>query len=399
MKIIEGSITAPKGFKAAGVHCGIKKKKKDLAIIYCEVPANAAAVFTSNKVKAASILVSQDAIRKGSKIQAIVANSGSANACTGKKGIEDVKETVEFTAKEFGIQKNSVLVASTGKIGMSLPMDKIKQGIKKVVSMLDSNGSSDAALAILTTDKIKKEIAVEIKIDGVPVRIGGIAKGSGMIYPNMATMLCFLTTDILIDRNALKSALKTSVDSSFNLITVDGDRSTNDMVAVLANGLAGNEKVYRNSSAYRIFQQVLSYVCTFLAKMMVKDAEGATKFIEVKVAGAASFAEAKIAAFSIANSNLVKTAMYGEDPNWGRIVSAVGNAPIKLNPNKIDVFFSGIPVVCNNAPVSGGRERAKRLLSNNEIVIFVDLGIGKGKCSVWTSDLTPGYVKINAAYT
>jgi len=208
-----------------------------------------------------------------------------------------------------------------------------------------------------------------------------------------------LTTDILIDRNALKSALKTSVDSSFNLITVDGDRSTNDMVAVLANGLAGNEKVYRNSSAYRIFQQVLSYVCTFLAKMMVKDAEGATKFIEVKVAGAASFAEAKIAAFSIANSNLVKTAMYGEDPNWGRIVSAVGNAPIKLNPNKIDVFFSGIPVVCNNAPVSGGRERAKRLLSNNEIVIFVDLGIGKGKCSVWTSDLTPGYVKINAAYT
>jgi len=399
MKIIEGSITAPKGFKAAGVHCGIKKKKKDLAIIYCEVPANAAAVFTSNKVKAASILVSQDAIRKGSKIQAIVANSGSANACTGKKGIEDVKETVEFTAKEFGIQKNSVLVASTGKIGMSLPMDKIKQGIKKVVSMLDSNGSSDAALAILTTDKIKKEIAVEIKIDGVPVRIGGIAKGSGMIYPNMATMLCFLTTDILIDRNALKSALKTSVDSSFNLITVDGDRSTNDMVAVLANGLAGNEKVYRNSSAYRIFQQVLSYVCTFLAKMMVKDAEGATKFIEVKVAGAASFAEAKIAAFSIANSNLVKTAMYGEDPNWGRIVSAVGNAPIKLNPNKIDVFFNGVPVVCNNAPVSGGRERAKRLLSNNEIVIFVDLGIGKGKCSVWTSDLTPGYVKINAAYT
>lgn len=400
MKIIKRNITSPEGFIASGVHCGIKKKKKDLAIIYSRIPADAAAVFTSNKVKAAPLIVNQDILRKNRKIQAIVINSGNANACTGKEGIDDVKKTIEFTAKELGIPAGSILVASTGKIGMFLPMDKIKQGIKYAISVLNRNGGSDTASAILTTDKIKKEVAVEIKIDGVPVRIGGIAKGSGMICPSMATMLCFLTTDILIDRNALSSALKTAVGDSFNLITVDGDRSTNDMVVVLANGLAGNRKIYRNSPGYRKFQEALSYICTVLAKLIVRDGEGATKFIEVKVKGAASYADAKKAGFSIANSPLVKTAMYGEDPNWGRIVSAVGNSQIKLNPEKMKVFFNGIQVVRNNAPVAGGREKAKKLLSRSRnIVILVDLGIGKYECSIWTSDFSPAYVKINAAYT
>ncbi len=399
MKVIEGSITAPLGFKAAGIHCGIKKKRKDLAIIYSEVPADAAAVFTSNKVKAAPILVSKDIISKGSKIQAVVINSGSANACTGKKGIEDAKETIILASKILEVPSSSVLVASTGKIGMMLPMDKVKKGIKKAVSIMDEYSGTDAAAAILTTDLIKKEIAVEVEIGETTVKIGGITKGSGMIYPNMATMLCFITTDALIDRAALESALKTAVNQSFNLITVDGDRSTNDMVVVLANGLADNKKLYKNTSEYKVFRQALVYVCLTLAKMMVRDGEGATKFIEVKISGAASYADAKTAAFSIANSNLVKTAMYGADPNWGRIVSAVGNSQIKLDPEKINVFFNGIHVVRNNAPVPGGREKAKGLLKGKDITIPIELGIGKGECTIWTSDLSSEYVKINAAYT
>jgi len=396
---ISGGITAPKGFKAAGVHCGIKRKKKDLAIIYSEVPAEASAVFTSNQVKAAPLLVDQNLLKEGDKFRAVVINSGNANACTGRKGIEDAKKMAVWTAKELGLLPAEVLVASTGKIGTFLPMDRIRQGIKNAVSSLDKNGSSDAAYAILTTDKVKKEIAVEIKIDGVVVRIGGIAKGSGMIYPNMATMLSFITTDALIDRDALKIAFKTAVDKSFNLITVDGERSTNDMVVILANGMAGNKKIYRNSSGCRIFQKALDYVCTELAKKIVRDGEGATKFIEVRVEGAANFEDAKKAAFSIANSNLVKTAMYGEDPNWGRIVSAIGNAPIKIDPEKIKVFFNGIQVVRKNMPVAGGREKVKKLLSQNNIEISVNLGIGKGDCTVWTSDLSPEYIRINSLYT
>ena len=397
MKIIKGGITAPKGFKAAGVHCGIKKKKKDLALIYSEVPANAFALFTSNKVKAAPLLVCKKQLQKNNKIQAVVINSGSANACTGEKGIGDAHKTIKIASETLRINKNKVLVASTGKIGIFLPMDKIKKGIEKACSQMSKYGYKDAAEAILTTDTCSKEMAVEIDIDGVPARIGGVAKGSGMIHPGLGTMLCFLTTDAKITSSLLKKSINNAIITSFNSITIDGERSTNDMVLILANGMAGNKEISSGTPEANKFQNALNYVCLELAKMIVKDGEGATKFAEITVKGALNDIQARTAAFYIAESSLVKTMLYGKDPNWGRIVSAVGNAPIKLNPDKIKVFFDGICVVQNTMP-AGGREKAKKLLKNRSIIISVDLGIGKGKWTVWTSDLSTEYVKINAAY-
>lgn len=398
-KIIKGGITAPQGFKAAGVHCGIKKKNKDLAIIYSEVPATTIGLFTSNKIKAPPILVDQKQLQKNNKIQAVVVNSGNANACTGERGIKDALKTIEITAKTLKINKNAVLVASTGKIGIFLPMEKIRKGIEKACSQMSKFGYRDAAEAILTTDTFKKEIAVEFNIREVPVRIGGIAKGSGMIHPGFATMLCFITTDVFIAPELLKKSINNAIISSFNSITIDGERSTNDTLLILANGMAENRKILSMNTECRKFQDALNYVCLELAKNIVRDGEGATKFVEVGVKGALNDIQARTAAFYIAESMLVKTALYGEDPNWGRIISAIGNAPIKLEPGKIDIFFNGVQVVKNNIPVVGGRERAKKVLCSKEIKISVDLNIRNGKWRVWTSDLSPGYVKINAAYT
>jgi len=400
MKVIKGSVTAPKSFAAAGVHSGIKKKRKDLALIFSKVPAVAAAVFTTNKVKAAPVLVDKQIIKKGGPVQAVVANSGSANACTGRQGIKDAVETMKFTAALLGIPQDNVFVASTGKIGMPLPLDRIKYGVKLAASIMNESYASgtDAATAIMTTDLARKEIAVETTVSGKKIRIGGIVKGSGMIHPGMATMLCFITSDAVIERRALSSALKQSVGSSFNMITVDGDRSTNDTVLVLANGRAGNKKITSGSPGYGTFCQALEYVCLRLAKAIVKDGEGATKFIEIKIKGAASLSDAKKTAFSIATSCLFKTAMYGSDPNWGRIVSAVGNAPVSMDPEKLKVYINGILVVKNNAPVPGSREKARELLTGKNAVIEVDMQTGKSGCVIWTSDLSTRYVRINAAY-
>lgn len=398
MKIIKGGVTAAKGFKACGIHCGIKKKKKDLAIIYSEIPAITSALFTINKVKAEPLILSQKQLMKNSKFNAIIANSGNANACTGKQGMANALKTVDIAAKELNAEKKSILIASTGMIGKQLQIDKIISGIKTAVPLLSKNGSSSAASAILTTDTFTKEIAVEIKISGVAVRIGGIAKGSGMIYPNMATMLCFISTDALIDKKALDYVLKTAVDKSFNSITVDGDRSTNDMVSIFANGVAKNKLLTIKSKGLGEFAKGIEFVCIQLAKMIVKDGEGATKFIEIKVSGAKTYADAKKVGFSIANSNLVKCAMFGEDPNWGRVVSAVGNSGIELKLEKIKVYFNNKLIYKNSTPVAGAREKIHKSLTKKEILISVDLGVGDKSSSVWTSDLSYGYVKINAEY-
>ncbi|HHF98960.1 MAG TPA: bifunctional glutamate N-acetyltransferase/amino-acid acetyltransferase ArgJ [Candidatus Aerophobetes bacterium] len=409
MKEIEGGITAPCGFKASGVHCGIKRNSPDLALIFSKFEAIAAGMFTINKVKAAPVVISQKKLRRG-KARAIVANSGNANACTGKKGFENANRMCKVAARELGIDPQEVLVASTGVIGEQLPIEKIEEGIKAAAKNLSSQGSLNAAQAIITTDKKIKQIAVETEIPGQgkkKVKIGAIAKGSGMIAPNLATMLCFITTDACITLDALKEALRIAVDKSFNQISVDGDMSTNDTVIALANGKAGNKtiKTWKRKPTLRIkdenfdiFCKNLEYVCAYLAKEIVRDGEGATKIFEVKVEGAPFPKDARRIARKIATSNLVKTALAGASPNWGRIMAALGSAHTKVKLEKVDIIIEDIQVVKNGEAAGAPLSELRKRLLKNEISIVVKLNQGNCNSTFWGCDLTEKYVKINKRY-
>lgn len=400
MKEIEGGITAVRGILAAGISCGIKKDgRKDLALIVSEADASAAGVFTENHVKAAPVLLSQKNIKRG-MARAIIINSGNANACTGKIGYKHAEDMADFTAQSIGVSSNNILVASTGVIGVPLPINKIKKGIPLLVKKLSASGGLKAVEAIMTTDTTPKVSAVEYKCGGKSIRIGGIAKGSGMIYPRLATMLSFITTDIAISHGLLKIALKESVNRSFNMITVDNDTSTNDTVIILANGLAGNRHITdKRSKEFNLFLEALIYVSTALAKMVVKDGEGATKFVEINVDGAVNYEDAKRIAFSIANSNLVKTALFGEDPNWGRIICAAGNSGVRFNLGKIGLSIGKQKILEDGNLVKRDWEgKVRGILKQREIAIALNLKMGNAKASVWTTDLSHDYVSINASY-
>ncbi len=394
-----GGVTTPKGFYASGVHCGIKKVKKDLALIYSEAPARAAGIFTMNKVPAAPVTIDKQQLGRSSTFRAILVNSGNANACTGERGFNDAWDMVHATAEALPVGEREVLISSTGVIGQYLPMDKIRSGVREAGAMLDAYVHTGAAEAIMTTDKFAKELSVTVDLDGVEVKIGGMAKGSGMIAPNMATMLAFITTDANISTELLQSTLKLAADRSFNRISVDGDTSTNDMVLVLANGLAGNSKLIdQNESAYRKFYEAFEYVLIRLSKMIVMDGEGATKFIEICVTDAETEDAAVRAAKAIANSNLVKTAIHGEDANWGRILAAVGYSGIDFNPDLVEIFFGDVPILRQAYSIDFSEDDAKRVLSQKEIKITVDLNQGHATASFWTCDLSKDYVAINANY-
>jgi glutamate N-acetyltransferase / amino-acid N-acetyltransferase len=386
MEFLENNVCAPSGFKAVGKIVGIKKSSKpDFGVIFSETLADAAAVFTSNNVKGAPVIVSKKHLENG-KAQAIVVNSGVANVCTGKKGIEDAEETAKLAAKELGIDENHVLVASTGVIGKFLPMAKITEGIKGLKDELSV--TANAAKAIMTTDTVEKEIAV--KVDNV--RIGAIAKGSGMISPNMATMLCFITTDAKIDSKKLGLMLKHSINKSFNMITVDMDQSTSDMAVIMANGLAGPVDESK-------FQDALDYICIELAKKIAKDGEGATKLFEVEVKNAATEADAKKFAKAVISSNLVKCAVFGNDPNWGRIMCALGNSGAKINESIVDIFFGDALVVNKGIEDDFDANKLRKIMDNEVFKVTIDMHLGNGNAVAYGCDMSYEYVKINALYT
>ena len=398
-KVIKDGITYPKGIKTAGINCGIRLKRKDLALIYSEKPAAAWGTFTTNKFKAAPLKVTENnlSLSKG-KLQAVLINSGIANACTGEKGIKDAWKSVNYVSESLNIKKEYIAVISTGKIGEFLPLEKIKAGVKEAVSQLDISGGTDAAEAILTTDTKKKEIAVNFQLGEQEVRVGGMTKGSGMIHPNMATMLGFITSDIAIKGELLKPAIQQVVEKTFNMISVDGDTSTNDMVLLMANGLAGNKLIYKKDDDYSKFLEALQYVAEYLAKSIVKDGEGATKMIEVEVKNAASFIQAKKVTKAVINSPLVKTAIFGNDPNWGRILAAVGYSGVEIDQNKVDLYLNE-KIVENGQPLKFSRQKIHEYLeSSDEIKITIDLNMVEVDATAWGCDLTYDYVKINTNY-
>ena len=393
-----GSITFAKGFLAQGVSCGLKKTdKSDLAIIYSEAPATVAGVFTQNQIKAAPVLLTAKRVAMGSA-RAIVVNSGNANSCTGKRGMMDAEKMCNLVGHHLGLPDKEVLVASTGVIGRYMPMDKIAKGVEAASRSLTVEGGEEAARAICTTDTFVKEFSMTITLDGKSVRLGGMAKGAGMIHPNMATLLTFITTDAAVDPAALKKMIAVAVDKSFHCITVDGDCSTNDMVLVMANGRAGNRPIKGPVGDGLKLQDALIVVCQELARRVVLDGEGATKFIQVKVMGAENFVAAREAAMAICKSSLFKTAMFGMDANWGRILCALGNAPIKINPEKIDVSFGGLKVAKGGCAVEFSEAKALGLLKRKEVEVEINLNAGKAEATVFTSDLSYDYVKINASY-
>ena len=404
IKKLSGSITSPKGYRATGNHIGIKECKKDLALIFSEVPAKAVGVFTTNVVKASSILWNQNLIQNPNGVKAIVINSGNANACTGEVGAKHTELMASELASCLGVDKDQVLVASTGIIGVPLPIDIIVAGINNTYEKL-GNTTSDANLAaqaIMTTDTYPKQISVELSIDDKKVRIGGMAKGSGMIHPNMATMLSFITTDINISRELLNKALKRSVDDSYNMISVDGDTSTNDLVLLLANGCGGNTEIKEENEEYYLFKKALHLVNLFLAQEIVKDGEGAKKFIEVKVSGAASKKDARLLSKSVITSNLVKTAFFGEDANWGRILAAMGYSGANFNPTAVSINFHNgshsIMLMQEGTPLQFDEELALKILKENEITVELLLKEGTGEATAWGCDLSYEYVRINGDY-
>lgn len=399
-QVVKKGITYPIGIKAAGINCGIRLNRKDLALIYSDKLAEAAAMYTTNKFKAAPLVVTEKNLSlSGGKLKAVLINSGIANACTGEKGLKDAWETVSYVSQGLNIKKEYVAVISTGKIGEFLPLNKIKAGVEKAISGLDYAGGEEAAEAILTTDTRKKEVAVNFILGGKEVRIGGMAKGSGMINPNMATMLGLVTSDISISQELLKSALQQAVEKTFNMISVDGDTSTNDMVVVMANGLAENRMIEEKDDNYYKFYQALYFVIEYLAKCIAKDGEGATKMIEVEVKNALSFAEAKKVAKAVINSPLVKTAIFGNDPNWGRILAAVGYSGAEVVPDKVDLYLKE-KIVENGQPLKFSRQNIHEYLdSSNEIKIVIDLKMGEENATAWGCDLTYDYVKINTKYS
>ncbi len=387
------------GFMAGAVKAAIKKPGRlDMSLIYSEVPATPAAVFTKNSVKAAPVLLDME-VMKGRSVRAIIANSGNANACNGNRGMKDALDTAHLAGEALGVDTSDVFVASTGVIGATLPMDRIGAGIKLLPAALKEDGLFDAARGIMTTDTFPKIYGVSEIIGGKEIRIAGIAKGSGMINPNMATMLSFVITDAAVEKRALQAALKAGVDGSFNCVTVDGDTSTNDTVIVLANGTAGNKKITSGGVEYEKFKDALASVLLALAKMVAKDGEGATKLVEVAVEGAASPAEAKLAAKAIANSPLVKTALFAEDANWGRIACAAGYSNAKMNAEKLEIWFDRVCMVKGGVGLGPGAEaKASAVLKKKEYKITVKLGAGESTARVFTTDLSYEYVKINAGY-
>ena len=397
--LVSGGVTAATGFRASGVSCGLKiRGKRDLALIVSDRPALAAGMLTTNRLAAAPIHLCKPVLRRG-KAQAIIANSGNANACTGSHGMVDAKTMVHATAEALQLAPHLVLVASTGVIGRPLPTRRVVEGIPYAVTHLNTRGSHAAAEAILTTDLVVKEAAVECLIDGRTVRIGGIAKGSGMINPTMATMFAFLTTDAAITLPSLRMAVRRAVGQSFNAITVDGDMSTNDIVVLLANGAAGNRPLAAGDTGLGTFTRALTYVCEVLAKAIVKDGEGAQHLITIEIRGAASAAEAQRAARTIANSPLVKTMVAGHDPNWGRVAAAVGASGAHLDPAKLSITLGGITVFHHGHPTKVSPLHVKRVFEHPDVLISVTLGVGTSHSRMWTCDLTEGYIHINAKYT
>lgn len=397
-RISGNNIASPMGYQAAGLHCGIKHKKNDLAVLVSEVPANAAGVYTTNAVQAAPLLITKEAIAETGKLQALIVNSGNANACTGKQGFIDAKKMQQLTADKLGIAANLVGVASTGVIGEKMPMHCIEEGIPRLEPAAGLKGSIDFSQSILTTDTVSKNTAYRVEINGKTVTIAGTAKGSGMIHPNMATMLGFVTTDAAIESDHLHAALKSVVDRTFNSITVDGDTSTNDMVVVMANGLANNDTLSPSHPDWPVFLQTLLHVCEDLGKMIAKDGEGATKLIEVEVTGAVSDAEARSIAKTVVGSPLVKTAVFGCDANWGRILAAVGYSGATLDPQAIHIQIGGTTVVDGGEPAPFSEEELIEYLKQPEIKLKVDVNQGNGSGLAWGCDLTYDYVQINASY-
>jgi glutamate N-acetyltransferase/amino-acid N-acetyltransferase len=399
MKTLDTKNFAVPGFKAWGITSGIKNnEKKDLALIYSDREATTAGVFTKNRVKAAPVLLDMNRVKSG-KAQVIVANSGCANACTGKRGLSDARAVAETAARELGVKADAVLVASTGVIGEYLPLSKVNTGIATAVGLLAHTGWEQAAEAIMTTDMYPKMAVVQEELGGKTVTVAGIAKGSGMIHPNMATMLCFVMTDAAISAPLLKKALLASTEQSFNAITVDGDMSTNDMILCLANGASGMRKIAPGSKELKKFQACLDAVTRNLAKQVVRDGEGATKFVEIEVRNAKNPVEAKRAAVAVATSSLVKTALFGEDANWGRIMAALGYSGVDMEESRTDIFIGKAKIVEHGLGTGKAADREAGIaLKQREVQIVIDLHKGKGAAVVWTCDLTCEYVKINAAY-
>ena len=397
-KSAAAGVTFARGFKAAGVKAGIKKSGNlDLAMIYTEKEAAVAGVFTQNAVAAAPVIVSREVVKTGSAY-AIVANAGCANACTGEVGLANARKMAELAAEELGCQADDVLVGSTGIIGVNLPMDKMAAGIKAAAAELSEDGSKNAGNAIITTDTYSKACSTTIEIGGKEVRFGAIAKGSGMIQPNMATMLCYITTDAKISSQLLQKALSEIVEVSFNMISVDGDMSTNDTVLVLANGESGIAEIKDGTPEYEKFYGVLKHICVELSKRIAADGEGATKFLTINVHGTKTFDDAKTIAMSIAKSPLVKTAFFGEDPNWGRVICAVGYAGVPMNPEKTVIKFGGIPVYANGLGAEFDADAIHKVMEEHDIVIDVEMGLGDAEATVWSCDFSYEYVKINGEY-
>nr|WP_288698970.1 bifunctional glutamate N-acetyltransferase/amino-acid acetyltransferase ArgJ [uncultured Dorea sp.] len=405
MKQIKGGVTAAKGYEAASTAAGIKYQgRTDMALIYSQVPCVSAGTFTTNVVKAAPVKWDRQIVDSGAGVQAVVVNSGIANACTGEEGMGYCKETAEAAAKALNIDAAGVLVGSTGVIGMQLPMQKLVDGIQVLAGKKAEGLQSghDAALAIMTTDTVEKEMAVEIEIGGKTVTIGGMSKGSGMIHPNMCTMLAFITTDAAITKEALQKALSEDVEDTYNMISVDGDTSTNDTVILLANGLAGNQEITYASPEYETFKEALHMVNETLAKKMAGDGEGATALFEVKVVGAESIKQAKTLAKSVVCSNLTKAAIAGHDANWGRILCAMGYSGVQFDPEKVDLFFESkagkLQIIENGVATDYSEEAATKILSEPEITATADIKMGDYSATAWGCDLTHEYININADY-
>ena len=397
--LTSGTITSPRGFLAGATYAGLKTGGDnilDLGILFSEVPCTAAGLFTTNKVKAAPLVLSQERLLK-ERAQAIVVNSGCANACTGVQGLADAAEMASLAAQKLGIAENEILVASTGVIGVPLPMEKVRAGIVKIA--LSPAGGHELARAIMSTDTFAKETALTVNIGRRGFTIGGIAKGAGMIHPDLATMLCFLSTDAAVEAGFLQSALREAVDDSFNMITIDGDTSTNDMVLILANGLSSTNLIGRESGEAEVFQAALKEVCLYFAKSIARDGEGASRLIEVTVEGALNKAEARRAAGTVAGSSLVKAAVHGSDPNWGRIAAALGRSGAEMMESKLDLYLDNICLMKSGQPVPFDASLIRAVLASPEVTIRAHLNLGQGTATAWGCDLSEEYVTINSAYT
>lgn len=405
MKTINGGITAAKGYKATSCEANIKyKDRTDMAMVFCETAADCAGVFTSNVVKAACVQWDMQLAKSGEPMHAVVINSGIANACTGKEGFDACEATAKAVEKELGVPYKSVAVASTGVIGMQLPVEKLTAGVAKMAATLDDSveAGTEASKAIMTTDTVNKEIAVSFEIGGKEVVLGGMSKGSGMIHPNMCTMLAFLSSDIAIEKSLLQEALSEVVQDTFNMITVDGDTSTNDTLMVMANGLAGNDKITTKNADYETFKEALFYVCRYLARRMASDGEGATKLFEAKVVNASSKEDARTLSRAIVGSNLSKAAIYGCDANFGRFLCAMGYSGAQFDQNNVELFFVSkagkLQVFDHGTPLAFDEEEAVKIMSEDEVTVFVDMHEGSAEATAWGCDLTYDYVKINADY-